>query len=250
MFDKMLSIATGAFGSTTTCSICLSKLKMKRTKLMCGHLFHEKCISQILKPQCPLCEHPIPTVLEKRLLNSNDDEEIERILKTADYDVKIVFENVVGRNGKFWKKKSSEKLVSKMCEMCDMTDVLANYMCDEIIAKHLIQNCKRINWFRTFNGGLTFQDIAARTGCIDLMKMVREKLPLEDDEQIFEEVDLSQPPRPLPTPPVPPRNLKKPKREEIYEEIYEIMHPVVYTRMNEIKYPVLPSAPSYEELLG
>jgi hypothetical protein len=249
MFDKMLSIAGGAFGSGTICSICLSKLKMKRKKLMCGHMFHEKCISRILKPQCPLCEHPIPTVLEKRLLNSKDDEEIEILLKTTNYDVKIVFENVVGRNGKFWKKKSSEKLVSKMCEMCDMTDVLANHMCDEIIAKHLIQNCKRINWFRTFNGGLTFQDIAARTENIDLIKMVREKLPL--DEQIFEKVYLS---RPLPPPPVPPRNLKKPKREEIYEEIYEIMHPVVYTRMNEIKsmklYPAIPSAPSYEELMG
>jgi hypothetical protein len=246
MFDKMLSIAGGAFGSGTTCSICLSKLKMKRKKLMCGHLFHEKCISRLLKPKCPLCEHPILTVLEKQLLNSNDDEEIERILKTENYDVKIVFENVAGRNGKFW-KKSSEKLVSKMCEICDMTDVLANYMCRKDIAEILIQNCKRINWFRTFNGGLTFQDIAARTGDSELMKIVSKKLPLK---QVFENdyslPEKTYPQRPLPPPPVPPRNLKT---ESFYEEIYEIMHPGIYMHMKDLDRGFLPSAPSYEEVM-
>jgi E3 ubiquitin-protein ligase RNF115/126 len=52
------------------CSICCEDLTEKATKLPCGHLFNQECISEWLRQhnQCPVCRFELPT----------DDAEYER----------------------------------------------------------------------------------------------------------------------------------------------------------------------------
>ncbi len=45
------------------CSICCEDLTEKATKMPCGHLFNQGCISEWLKQhnQCPVCRYELPT---------------------------------------------------------------------------------------------------------------------------------------------------------------------------------------------
>ena len=45
------------------CSICCEDLTEKATKMPCGHLFNQGCISEWLKQhnQCPVCRFELPT---------------------------------------------------------------------------------------------------------------------------------------------------------------------------------------------
>ena len=42
----------------TECSVCLEEINTS-LELECGHIFHRKCISDLLKYICPLCRYPI-----------------------------------------------------------------------------------------------------------------------------------------------------------------------------------------------
>lgn len=45
------------------CTICLEPLEKSSPKLNCGHCFHEKCISQLIRPFCPICKADITKFL-------------------------------------------------------------------------------------------------------------------------------------------------------------------------------------------
>lgn len=43
--------------NTDTCAICLEDAQ--EIQLNCGHIFHEECITQVIKNSCPMCRAPI-----------------------------------------------------------------------------------------------------------------------------------------------------------------------------------------------
>ncbi len=66
---------TGTNKEYPRCSICCEDLTEKATKLPCGHLFNQECISEWLHQhnQCPVCRFELPT----------DDAEYERRKEAA-----------------------------------------------------------------------------------------------------------------------------------------------------------------------
>lgn len=164
-----------------TCSICLSTINKidfrngKKKKLLCGHVFHDKCISRIYKMQCPLCEHPILNSDEEKLLKCKDEQTLLMLLKNNNVDVKKVF--------KMMNDNVNDDLMRMIYKNCDFTDVLAENMHDIDLVNKLIENDCKINWFKTFNGGSTFVDIAYASGNEKIVDAILRKLPIPDDKR-------------------------------------------------------------------
>lgn len=175
-----------------TCSICLSKIKIvdlrigsrrmgPGRKLLCKHVFHASCIDGIYKPQCPLCEHPIFNSDEEALLMCTSEETAVDILKSLherDINVKSVFTFLTSGGGA---SKKYQWLVDLMYKYCDFTELLAGNLNDKTLVKEIVARGK-INWFKTFCGGLTFFDlIYERTDDPEIIALVHAKLPMDQN---------------------------------------------------------------------
>ncbi len=175
-----------------TCSICLSKIRIidfrygsKRMgpgrKLLCKHIFHASCISNIYKPQCPLCEHPIFNKDEETLLNCSTEETAIHILKNLherDINVKNVFTFLTTHESTNQKYKW---IVNLMYKYCDFTELLADNLNDKTLVKEIVTKGK-VNWFKTFNGGLTFSDLVyEKTTDPQIIEMVHDKLLIDPE---------------------------------------------------------------------
>ena len=53
------------------CSVCLEDINtsLEELELECGHIFHKKCIVNLIKFNCPLCRYPIDV---KKIFNINN----------------------------------------------------------------------------------------------------------------------------------------------------------------------------------
>ena len=175
-----------------TCSICLSKIRIidfrygsKRMgpgrKLLCKHIFHASCISNIYKPQCPLCEHPIFNKDEETLLNCSTEETAIHILKNMherDINVKNVFTFLTTHESTNQKYKW---IVNLMYKYCDFTELLADNLNDKTLVKEIVTKGK-VNWFKTFNGGLTFSDLVyEKTTDPQIIEMVHDRLLIDPE---------------------------------------------------------------------
>lgn len=172
-----------------TCSICLSKIKIidlrigsrrmgPGRKLLCKHVFHASCIDGIYKPQCPLCEHPIFNADEEALLTCTSEEVAVGILKTLherDINVKNIFTFLTTHPS----AKKHEWIVDLMYKYCDFTELLADNLNDKVLVKEIVKRGK-VNWFKTFCGGLTFFDLVyERTDDPEIIALVHAKLPMD-----------------------------------------------------------------------
>jgi len=231
-----------------TCSICLSKIKIvdlrigshrmgPGRKLLCKHVFHASCIEGIYKPQCPLCEHPIFNSDEEALLMCTSEETAVDILKSLherDINVKSVFTFLTSGGGA---SKKYQWLVDLMYKYCDFTELLADNLNDKTLVKEIVARGK-INWFKTFCGGLTFFDLVyERTDDPDIIALVHAKLPMAQNisqvvrpgtgvnrsnrptsfitDDVTSYVNLPEPPHqvsPQIPPPVPPRTSQRHRR--------------------------------------
>lgn len=173
-----------------TCSICLSKIKIldlrigsrrmgPGRKLLCKHIFHASCIDNIYKPQCPLCEHPIFNSDEEALLTCTSEEATIDILKNLhehDINVKNIFTFLTSGGGS---SKKYQWIVDLMYKYCDFTDLLADNLNDKTLVKEIVTRGK-VNWFKTFCGGLTFFDLVyERTDDPEIIALVHAKLPMD-----------------------------------------------------------------------
>lgn len=165
-----------------TCAICLSKIKLiefrsgsRRRTLLCKHVFHTSCIEGIFRPQCPLCEHPIFNDDEVALLACKNEDEAIAILKTLherNINVKNLFLFLTKE------KKTYKWIVELMYKYCDFTELLVDNLNDKILVQEIVAKCK-VNWFKTFYGGLTFFDLVyERTTDPEIIALVHEKLPI------------------------------------------------------------------------
>lgn len=240
-------------------------------KLLCKHVFHTSCIESIYKPQCPLCEHPIFNKEEETLLTASEEVAID-ILKNLhehNINVKNIFTFIVKNVKKYnW-------LVNLMYKYCDFTELLADNLNDKILVKEIISKGK-VNWFKTFYGGMTFFDLVyERTNDDEIISIVCNKLPMDNRNE-----DNSK----TMTRPVP--SMSKHRRTnsisgEIDRQIYPeqqtatirrslrsstVMYPFLPTheeqhlleehfdeypskKLYEKLYPVIPSAPPLDELI-
>ena len=180
-----------------TCSICLSKIKIvdlrigsrrmgPGRKLLCNHVFHASCIDGIYKPQCPLCGHPIFNNDEEALLTCASEEPAIDILKNLherDINVKSIFTFLVSGCGS---KKKYQWIVDLMYKYCDFTELLAGNLNNKTLVKEIVARGK-VNWFKTFCGGLTFFELVYEcTDDPEIISLVHTKLPM--DSQIIPHV--------------------------------------------------------------
>ena len=181
-----------------TCSICLSKIKIidlrigsrrmgPGRKLLCKHVFHASCIDGIYKPQCPLCQHPIFNTDEEALLTCATEEAAIDILKNLherDINVKNVFTFLTTPSS----INSVDKykwIVDLMYKYCDFTELLADNLNDKVLVKEIVARGK-VNWFKTFYGGLTFFDLVyERTDDPEIIALVHERLPHQSKPEII-----------------------------------------------------------------
>jgi len=183
----------------STCSICLSKIKIidlsygsKRMgpglKLLCNHIFHAACIANIHKKQCPLCEHPIFNNDEETLLMCTSEEVAIDILKNLherDINVKNVFTFLITHPS----AKKYKWIVHLMYKYCDFTDLLADNLNNKHLVKEIVAKCK-VNWFKTFCGGLTFYDLVYNnTNDPEIISLVRTKLPMKHNKDSHDSKD-------------------------------------------------------------
>jgi len=214
-----------------TCSICLSKIKIidlrigsrrmgPGRKLLCKHVFHASCIDGIYKPQCPLCQHPIFNTDEEALLTCATEEAAIDILKNLherDINVKNVFTFLTTPSS----INSVDKykwIVDLMYKYCDFTELLADNLNDKVLVKEIVARGK-VNWFKTFYGGLTFFDLVyERTDDPEIIALVHERLPHQSKPEI---ITVLRPTSTRPTtesvvpdqqPLVPPRTYQRPRR--------------------------------------
>lgn len=164
-----------------TCSICLSKIKLirhDRRKLLCKHIFHASCIDSIFKPQCPLCEHPIFNNDEETLLSCTSEEAAIDILKNLhqrNINVKNIFTFLTSHPDALRYKW----IVNLMYKYCDFTELLADNLNDKAFVKEIVSR-GRVNWFKTFFGGLTFSDLVyERTNDPEIISLVHTMLPID-----------------------------------------------------------------------
>jgi len=230
-----------------TCSICLCKIKIidlrigsrrmgPGRKLLCKHVFHASCLDGIYKPQCPLCEHPIFNTDEETLLTCISEEAAVDILKTLherDINIKNIFIFLTTHPS----AKKHTWIIDLMYKYCDFTELLADNLNDKVLVKEIVKRGK-VNWFKTFCGGLTFFDLVyERTDDPDIIALVHSMLPMNSQNVsdiirptlttpnnrnsvtsfvMDPVVDVSQPPQETPataTPPsVPPRTYQKHRR--------------------------------------
>lgn len=63
------------------CYICQEEINENIFQLICGHEYHIKCISQIRKPECPVCKRQtinIPNI-ENILIREQNDIKIREL---------------------------------------------------------------------------------------------------------------------------------------------------------------------------
>jgi hypothetical protein len=146
---------------------------------LCKHVFHASCIDSIYKPQCPLCAHPIFNSDEEALLTCTSDEAAVDILKSIherDINVKSVFTFLTSGGGASAKY---QWIVDLMYKYCDFTELLADNLDDKTLVKEIVARGK-VNWFKTFCGGLTFFDLVyERTDDPEIIALVHAKLPMD-----------------------------------------------------------------------
>lgn len=171
-----------------TCSICLSKIKIldlrigsrRGRKLLCKHVFHASCIDGIYKPQCPLCQHPIFNADEEALLTASPETAIH-ILKNIhkrNINVKSIFMFLTSSNSSKY-----QWIIDLMYKYCDFTELLADNLKNKLLVKEIVTKGK-VNWFKTFCGGLTFFDLVyERTDDPEIIDMIHSKLP--QSEQVI-----------------------------------------------------------------
>lgn len=177
-----------------TCSICLSKIKLidlrygprrmgPGRKLLCKHVFHASCIDSIYKPQCPLCEHPIFNKDEEALLTCTSEENAISILKTL-HERKINVKNIFTFLTRHESGRARYKwIVELMYKYCDFTELLACNLGDKALVKEIVTR-GRVNWFKTFHGGLTFFDLVyERTDDPEVISLVYDKLPIDPENK-------------------------------------------------------------------
>ncbi len=169
----------------TTCCICLSKINKLNffndsksgRQLLCKHVFHRSCIDMLHKPQCPLCCNPIFTDDEEKLLSCKTEKDIIAILKNIhdlDINTKTIL-NFLINNPNVLKY---EQVLELMLKYCDLTDILADNLNNKQIV-HKIVNQGKVNWFKTFNGGLTFNDLVKeKTNDEEIISLIYSKLPV------------------------------------------------------------------------
>jgi len=163
----------------STCSICLSKITLfdlrfratrRGRKLICNHVFHNECIKRLLKPQCPLCESPIFNEDEELLLTCKNEKDAIQYLNKIE-DIKNIFTFVMNTKEYNW-------LVTLMYKYCDFTNILADNLDDKMLVKNIISKGK-VNWFKTFHGGLTFFDLVyEKTNDNEIIDMIYKRLPI------------------------------------------------------------------------
>jgi hypothetical protein len=161
---------------TIECPICLDKIttskpffqriKNKARVLMCGHVFHEKCIAMIHKPTCPMCIHPIFNQQEESIIQSPTPHTLLKETKDT-VNTLALFQHATRFN--------LPLLKDALTKHCDFTHVLFQNIGSVDTVKSII-NCK-INWFQTFNG-LTFLELARATGNREIITIINRKFPL------------------------------------------------------------------------
>jgi hypothetical protein len=74
--------------------------------------------------------------------------------------------------------KKYEWIVDLMYKYCDFTELLADNLNDKVLVKEIVKRGK-VNWFRTFCGGLTFVDLVyERTDDPEIIALVHSMLPM------------------------------------------------------------------------
>ena len=226
-----------------TCSICLSKIRIldlrvgsRGRKLLCKHVFHAACIDGIYKPQCPLCQHPIFNRAEEALLTCTSEEAAVDILKSIherDINVKSVFTFLTAGGSASAKH---QWIVDLMYKYCDFTELLADNLNDKTFVRDIVERGK-VNWFKTFYGGLTFLDLVhERTDDPEIIVLVHAKLPMVTDS-----VDaVSQSPRRGAT-----CQRHGPTDGTLRRSACRSLYPSLMT-CEESLYPAVPSAPPIE----
>jgi hypothetical protein len=234
-----------------TCSICLSKIKIvdlrigsrrmgPGRKLLCKHVFHTSCINSIYKPQCPLCEHPIFNNDEEALLTSTSEEAAIDILKNLhkrDINVKSVFTFLTDGGGS---SKKYQWIVDLMYKYCDFTELLADNLSDKTLVKEIVEKGK-VNWFKTFCGGLTFFDLVyERTNDPEIIALIHAKLPIDQNiPQIIrpgcgvsypnKPTSFTDPESPQQPPPVPQRIHRRHRRMDSMSGAALKLYPIIPT---------------------
>jgi hypothetical protein len=231
-----------------TCAICLRKIKIidirltGRTgpglKLLCKHVFHEACIKSLHRPQCPLCEHPIFTKDENKLISMTNEDDISKVLKNVnDYDINV--KNIL----MFLIQNENERLLNLMFKYCDFTEFLAANLNNKELVKQIVLR-GRVNWFKTFRGGLTFLDLANETNDFETISLINNILPLPQhaQAQLRKEPFIRTHKRSNSFATV--RNSFRISTVPVIEEESDSFqeYPII-----ENMYPVLPSAPAFED---
>jgi hypothetical protein len=110
---------------------------------------------------------------EEALLTCTSDKAAVDILKHRDINIKSVFT--------FLTSDPSAKyqwIVDLMYKYCDFTELLADNLNDKTLVKDILARGK-VNWFKTFCGGLTFFDLVyERTDDPEIIALVHAKLPM------------------------------------------------------------------------
>jgi hypothetical protein len=225
-----------------TCAICLGKIKIidqiegQSRKLLCKHVFHETCISKCYKPQCPLCEHPIFNKDEESLLTCSDEQTAVKILQSI--DIKNMFFFLTTHSS----AKKYKWIVDLMYKFCDFTELLVNNLDNNTLVKEIVTKGK-VNWFKTFFGGITLFDlIYENVNDPEITDHVYKLLPV-DHRPPTDPIPPTPPTSPSPTPPsplpTPPPSPPSPPRNQTHQSLY----PSLTFTDNQEPYYYEPSAP-------
>ncbi len=142
----------------TICSICCSRItaidvvRRNVKKLVCGHRFHEKCISKSLtnyKRTCPNCTAYVFNELEERLLRCVTHEQMaDLLLKPHDSSIDVV---EIYKNR--YRSAATDTMMTFLLKNFDMTTlfVYALKLADKELVRKILQTT-RLNWHKTING--------------------------------------------------------------------------------------------------
>lgn len=176
-----------------TCSICLDTVNplsfRKRKYLVCGHLFHKKCIDKIYRPNCPLCDTYIFSPHETLLLDAasrNDEDTVKKLLTEQSPNIKQLFLYVSSH-------RKYNFLINYLFKFCDFSQVLVDNLHNFEIASFILEKNTTgeisINWFKTFNSMTLFELVCDMNNVDDeIKKTILLKIPqsaLTDDIRAF-----------------------------------------------------------------
>jgi hypothetical protein len=170
------------------CPICLEKMtwRQKIKKLICNHEYHAKCIKMIYKLQCPLCETPIFSQYEEKILKCKNSHKLIKLLQHQSSEAKNIEnlfffllsqKNKTQRFNLFnWKNEHYLKILNLLYKYCDFTDILANNLNNEFLVNDLIEK-NNINWYKTFNGKTLFELVVEKSDNLFIINSILNKLP-------------------------------------------------------------------------